>query len=81
MCCLSNVDSADGLDDAAGYILASVRELVGTGIPVRAQLDIHSNVSQQMIDQADVLIEQETYPEIDMAARGRECADVLVDIV
>ena len=81
MCCLSNVDSADGLDDAAGCILASVRELVGTGIPVRAQLDIHSNVSQQMIDQADVLIEQETYPEIDMAARGRECADVLVDIV
>ena len=81
MCCLSNVDSADGLDDAAGYILASVRELVGTGIPVRAQLDIHSNVSQQMIDPADVLIEQETYPEIDMAARGRECADVLVDIV
>ena len=47
---------------------------------VHSWADIHSNVSQQMIDQADVLIEQETYPEIDMAARGRECADVLVDL-
>ena len=78
---VGNLDSADGLDDAEGHILASVRELVGSGVPVLAQLDIHSNVSQQMIDQADVLIGRETYPEIDMAARGRECADVLVDIV
>ena len=27
--------------------------------------------------QADVLIGRETYPEIDQAERGRECADVL----
>jgi len=34
-----------------------------------------------MIEAADVLIGRETYPEIDMAPRGRECADVLVRMV
>ena len=28
---VGNLDSADGLDDAGGHILASVRELVGSG--------------------------------------------------
>ena len=35
---VGNLDSADGLDDAEGHILASVRELVGTGMPVLAQV-------------------------------------------
>jgi microcystin degradation protein MlrC len=34
-----------------------------------------------MVDMADVLIGRETYPEVDMALRGRECADVLVRIL
>ena len=68
---------AEGLPDADGYILGRVRQCVGTGVPIVVQLDIHSNISQQMIDQADVLIGRETFPEVDMALRGRECADVL----
>ena len=72
---------AEGIDDADGHILAAVRRLVGPDMPIVGQLDIHSNVSQGMIEAADVLIGRETYPEIDMAPRGRECADVLVDIV
>lgn len=69
---------AEGIDDGEGHILAAVRDLVGPDIPIVAQLDIHSNVSQRMVQMADVLIGRETYPEIDMAERGKECADVLV---
>ena len=72
---------AEGVDDADGYILAAVRDLVGPRVPMVAQLDIHSNVSRLMVDKADVLIGRETYPEVDMAERGRECTDVLVRIV
>lgn len=72
---------AEGVDDADGHILAAVRHFVGPGIPVVAQLDIHSNVSRLMVEMADVLIGRETYPEVDMAERGRECADVLVRIL
>ena len=72
---------AEGLPDADGYILAVVRQLVGPDVPIVVQLDIHSNVSHQMVRQADVLIGRETFPEVDMAVRGRECADVLVRMV
>lgn len=72
---------AEGVDDGEGHILAAVRKLVGPDIPIVAQLDIHSSISKQMVEMADVLIGRESYPEIDMAARGRECADVLVRIL
>jgi len=68
---------AEGVDDADGHILTAVRQAVGPDVPVLAQLDIHANVSQTMVRAADVLIGRETYPEVDMAPRGRECADVL----
>jgi microcystin degradation protein MlrC len=72
---------AEGIDDGEGYILAAVRNLVGPQTPIIGQLDIHSNMSQRMVEMADVLIGRETYPEVDMAARGRECADVLMRIL
>ncbi|MFN8446724.1 MAG: M81 family metallopeptidase [Caldilineaceae bacterium] len=72
---------AEGVGDGEGHILSAVRELVGPTIPIVAQLDIHSSISQRMVANADVLIGRESYPEVDMAARGRECADVLVRIL
>ena len=72
---------AEGIDDGEGSILKAVRECVGEQVPIVAQLDIHSNVSEQMVNQADVLIGRESYPEVDMAERGRECAEVMVRIV
>lgn len=77
---VGDLDGPDGIDDAEGHLLTAVRQLVGTNVPILAQLDIHSNVTPTMVKMADVLIGRETYPEIDMAARGRECADVLVRI-
>ena len=78
---VGDLDAPDGIDDPEGHILAAIRQVVGPEIPLLAQLDIHSNVSPQMVDAADVLIGRETYPEIDMAERSRECADVLMSIV
>ena len=71
----------EGIPDADGHILSAVRDVVGPDVPVVVQLDIHTNMSAEMIEFADVLIVRETYPEVDMAARGRECADVLMRIV
>ena len=71
---------AEGIDDGDGHILSAIRDLVGPEVPILAQLDIHSNVSRTMIEKADVLVGRETYPEIDQAERGRECADILMRI-
>ena len=71
---------AEGEDDADGAILRAVRRAVGA-LPIVVQLDIHSNVSAQMVEHADGIIVRETYPEIDQAERGRECADLLARVL
>jgi len=67
----------EGIDDGEGHVLAAVRDLVGPDVPIVAQFDIHSNVSRQMVEMADVMIGHETFPEIDQQERGKECVDVM----
>lgn len=67
--------------DADGEILRRVRAAVGPDVPVVATLDLHANISQQMVDLADVLVGFDTYPHVDQRERGREAAELLVRIV
>lgn len=57
-------------DDGEGELLRRVRELVGPNIPVVASLDLHANVTTQMLEQADILVAYRTYPHVDMAHTG-----------
>lgn len=66
---------AEHIDDADGEILARVRAVIGDEIPLVASLDLHANVSQQMLEHADVLIAYRTYPHVDMAATGARAFD------
>ena len=40
---------AQHLDDGEGELLARMREIVGPGVPVIASLDLHANVTAQML--------------------------------
>lgn len=60
--------------DPEGALLKAVRGVVGAGIPIIATLDLHANVSQKMVDHADVLVVYRTNPHIDMIDRGIESA-------
>ena len=62
------------LDDGEGEILARVRKVIGKDVPLVASLDLHANVSPEMIAHADALIAYRTYPHVDMADTGRACA-------
>ncbi|MEM8653867.1 MAG: M81 family metallopeptidase [Pseudomonadota bacterium] len=57
-------------DDGEGEVLSRVRTVVGPDVPIVASLDMHANVSQSMVDTADVLTIYRTYPHIDMAKTG-----------
>lgn len=63
--------------DGEGELLRRVREAVGAQIPVVTSLDLHANVSPQMVDLSDVLIAYRTYPHIDMAETGKRCLRAL----
>ncbi|QOZ26896.1 M81 family metallopeptidase [Bradyrhizobium sp. CCBAU 51753] len=62
------------LDDGEGEILARVRKAIGPNVPLVASLDLHANVSPEMITHADALIAYRTYPHVDMADTGRASA-------
>ncbi len=60
--------------DPDGTLLRRVREIVGPDVPVLATLDLHCNVSWEMVRQADLLCGYITNPHVDQAERGAECA-------
>src|SRR5438477_6245478 len=64
----------DHLDDGEGEILARVRKVIGKDLPLVVSLDLHANVTPQMVEHADALIAYRTYPHVDMADTGRAAA-------
>ncbi len=62
------------LDDGEGEILARVRKVIGKEVPVVASLDLHANVTPEMVEHADALIAYRKYPHVDMADTGRASA-------
>ena len=62
------------LDDGEGEILARVRKVIGPDVPLVASLDLHANVTPEMIDHADALVAYRKYPHTDMADTGRASA-------
>jgi len=72
--CLHGAGLTTARQDPDGDVCAMVREVVGTGVPVVATLDLHANVSQAMVDNPDVFIGYRTNPHMDMRERGEEAA-------
>jgi len=62
------------LDDGEGEILARVRDVIGPDLPLVVSIDLHANVTPQMVAHADALIAYRTYPHVDMADTGRAAA-------
>ena len=62
------------LDDGEGEILARVRQVIGKDLPLVVSLDLHANVTPEMVEHADALIAYRTYPHVDMADTGRAAA-------
>src|SRR4030088_2918903 len=62
------------LDDGEGEILARVRKVIGHRLPLGVSLDLHANVTPEMVGYADALIAYRTYPHVDMADTGRAAA-------
>lgn len=67
---------ADGYDDCEGDLLTRVRQIVGPGVVVGAELDPHHHLSTAMVAQADLLIAFKQYPHTDVLDRAFELTDL-----
>lgn len=59
----------ESLEDAEGALIARVRERVG-GVPIAVSVDLHANVTDAMVRQADLIDAYRHYPHIDMRVTG-----------
>jgi microcystin degradation protein MlrC len=68
---------ADGYDDCEGDLLAHIRQIVGPNVPVGAELDPHSHLTEAMVENATVLVMEKEYPHIDFAERTEDAFRIL----
>jgi microcystin degradation protein MlrC len=64
-------------EDGDGELLERVRA-AAPGVPIAVALDLHGNVTQRMIDNADIVVGFKTYPHIDMYETGERAGRLLL---
>jgi microcystin degradation protein MlrC len=64
------------VDDGEGELLRRIRALAPR-TPLAVALDLHGNITQAMIDHADIIVGFKTYPHIDMFETGAHAARLL----
>jgi microcystin degradation protein MlrC len=57
--------SVVGMDDAEGDLATAIRDLVGPGCVVSAGMDLHGNITEQLVSQVDVFTCYRQAPHID----------------
>ncbi len=67
--------------DADGELVRRVRETVGPKVPIGQALDMHGNMSVQMVRNADITTVYQTNPHIDAFAQALLCARLTVQTV
>jgi len=72
---------SEDFSDADGEIVRRVREFVGEDIPIGVSLDMHANVSSEVVRNATVIVGFQTNPHIDARERAEECASLIIDTV
>ncbi|NRD76544.1 M81 family metallopeptidase [Bacillus sp. BRMEA1] len=66
------------LFDPEAHLLGKIRELVGWNIPIATTLDMHANLSEEMIAYTPLHFGFKTYPHVDMYEQGVHAASALL---
>ncbi len=72
---------AENFPDADGEITRRVREIVGPRVPVILTLDLHANVSREMIANTNAAVFYRSNPHLDQRQRGLEAASLMARTV
>lgn len=69
---------SDKSEDVCGDILEAIRNLVGQEIVISASCDLHANITEKMMRNADYICGYQTYPHIDHYNTGYRAAMMAV---
>lgn len=68
---------SESANDIEGELLEAIRKEFGHDIPIVATLDLHANMTEKMVQNADILLGVNYYPHTDSYERGREVIQLL----
>lgn len=68
-------------DDPEGDIVIAVREIVGADVPITVALDLHANISERMVRNANTVSIYQRYPHVDIWETGERAARLCLGIV
>ena len=68
-------------DDPEGDIVIAVREIVGDNVPITVALDLHANISERMVKNANTVSIFQRYPHVDVWETGERAARLCLGIV
>lgn len=64
-------------EDGEGELLRRLRNCLSDSVTIIVSLDLHANVTPQMLHKSDLMISYRTYPHVDMAETGKRAAKML----
>ena len=67
----------DFCEDGEGELLRRIRKVIDPSVPIAITLDPHANVTEQMVELADIIMSFKTYPHVDMRQIARQAGDIL----
>lgn len=72
---------AEGYDDCEGDLIEKVRQVLGSGVHIGVELDLHCHFTEKMQRNADAIICYKEYPHTDILERARELYRIAIDHV
>lgn len=89
--CLADIDGiclilhgagcAVDIDDLETHVLREIRRVVGPDMPITVPLDLHGNLTQEMLPLADAFFSIKEYPHTDYAPCGYLAMKTLLEII
>lgn len=70
--------ATESTDDGEGNLLERIHA-VAPHTPIAVALDLHGNVTQKIVDNADVIVSFKTYPHVDMYEAGEHAGRLLFE--
>lgn len=78
---MHGASATEGHPDIEGELLQAIRENLGYEIPVGMVLDLHGNITEEMVEKSDLLMGCKEYPHVDEYDQGRNMFRILCDMV
>ncbi len=68
-------------EDGEGELLMRLRRTLGDSVPIAVSLDLHANVTPEMVNLSTLITVYRTYPHLDMADTGKRCMEQLIHVI